>query len=69
MANWYQSFTRFADGTWDYEFHRQGCHPDFVIRAYSSNRPEWGWLYKPFRTRWHYDAISNFRTSGVVTKN
>lgn len=41
---WYQSFTHFADGTWDIEFHAQGTQDAFIVRLYYSQLPEWGWI-------------------------
>ncbi|RKU21033.1 hypothetical protein C6499_22705 [Candidatus Poribacteria bacterium] len=54
--NWYQSFTHFADGTWDIEFHKQSPdHPDFIIQVYYSKLRGWGWIFKPFTRHWRVD--------------
>jgi len=42
--NYYQSFSHYADGTWDIEFHGQDnvYHPGFVVRLFWSVN---GWIF------------------------
>ena len=44
--NFYQSFTHYADGDWDIEFHCQHTdqHPAFVARLYWGP-VGWGWIW------------------------
>ena len=41
--NYYQSFSHFADGQWDIEFHCQhvGQHPAFIVRCYYVENHGW----------------------------
>ena len=57
---WYQSFSMRADGTWDYEFHRQGREPHLIQRAYLAVDQR-RFIMIPLTNVWHYDALNYFR--------